>query len=133
MRFLSRWTTLALLFFVLCPAVFATHPVQALEGDEEIRQDVGDDRPYGIGVVIVDRNGQIVVDGSIEGSPAYKAGIRVGDVILSAGGHSLQGLSSTAASAKLLGRKSTSVKVSVRRKSDGKIVEHDLTRGYLWD
>ena len=133
MRFSSRWTALGLLLFILLPAALAAHPVQALEGDEEIRQDVGDDRPYGIGVVIVDRNGQIVVDSSVEGSPAYKAGIRAGDVILSAGGHSLQGLNSTAASAKLLGRKSTSVKVSVRRKSDGKIVEHDLVRGHLWD
>lgn len=133
MRFSSRWAVLGLLLFILLPAVLAAYPAQALEGDEEIRQDVGDDRPYGIGVVIVDRNGQIVVDSSIEGSPAYKAGIRAGDVILSAGGHSLRGLNTTAARNKLLGRKSTGVKVSVQRKSDGKVIEHDLIRGYLWD
>ena len=80
MRLLSRWSALALLLFVLYPAVFAAHSAWALEGDQEIRQDVGDDRLYGIGVFIIDQNGQIVVERSMEGSPAYKAGIRPGDV-----------------------------------------------------
>jgi C-terminal processing protease CtpA/Prc len=133
MRLLSRWSALALLLFVLYPAVFAAHSAWALEGDQEIRQDVGDDRLYGIGVFIIDQNGQIVVERSMEGSPAYKAGIRPGDVILSADGYSLRGRDSSAARTKLLGRKSTGVKVSVQRKSDGKVVEHDLVRGYLWD
>ncbi len=132
MRFSSRLAALGVLLFILLPAVLAAHPVRALEGDEEIRQAAPDDKPYGVGVLISERGGQIVVARSVEGSSAHQAGIKAGDVFLAAGGRSLKGVNLTTAINTISGPKGTHVKVVILSAGGGKTVELDLVRNYLW-
>src|SRR3981189_2541718 len=52
-------------------------------------------RYYGVGMTIVPRENYTYVLAPMPGSPAYRAGIRPGDVIMSVDGKSTQGLSSS--------------------------------------
>jgi carboxyl-terminal processing protease len=53
---------------------------------EEIKIEVGG-KLIGIGVTLSQRDNQVTVIAPIEGSPAYRAGIKSGDVILKVDGH----------------------------------------------
>ena len=68
----------------------------------------------GIGVTIDpdERQRGLVVLRVFEGSPAERAGLRAGDVIVAAGGTSLQGASTKEGSAKIRGRPGTSVELT---------------------
>ena len=68
----------------------------------------------GIGVTIDpdERQRGLVVLRVFEGSPAERAGLRAGDVIVAAGGTSLQGASTKEGSAKIHGRPGTSVELT---------------------
>lgn len=69
----------------------------------------------GIGALIDVVNSQVVITNLYEGFPAIQAGLRVGDVILSIDGISVEGKSTSAASSLLKGKPKTEVKLSVRR------------------
>src|SRR5690606_24762092 len=70
---------------------------------------------YGLGLSIVVVNGDITVTNLFEGSPAYRAGIRRGDVIANIKGQSAKGWTSEQAVAELKGPKGTSVNIAIRR------------------
>jgi carboxyl-terminal processing protease len=61
-------------------------------------------------------------------SPAERAGIEIGDVIVSVDGESIAGESSAAATAKIKGPEGTEVTVGVLRPSSGRVRELNLTR-----
>ena len=88
---------------------------------------------YGVGMSIQpqpDKNGAIhvVVLTPFEGTPAFKAGIRPGDVIMSIDGKSAEGLDSAAVAAMLKGPKGTHVKVEMAREGAEKALVFDLVR-----
>ena len=91
---------------------------------------------YGVGMSIQpqpDKTGvvHIVVLAPFEGTPAFKAGIRPGDVILSVDGKSATGLDSAAVAAMLKGNAGTHVSVTMQREGhDGPLV-FDLVRGEI--
>ena len=60
-------------------------------------------------------DGDITVQGIFEGSPAYKLGIRRGDIIAKIDGEDAKGWTSDQAVRKLRGPKGTSVEVSIKR------------------
>ncbi|MBM3750091.1 MAG: S41 family peptidase [Acidimicrobiia bacterium] len=70
---------------------------------------------YGLGLSIVVVNGDITVTNLFEGSPAYRSGIRRGDVIAVIKGESAKGWTSDQAVRELRGPKGTSVSISIRR------------------
>jgi len=70
---------------------------------------------YGLGLTIVVVNGDITVTNLFEGSPAYRSGIRRGDVIAVIKGESAKGWTSDQAVRELRGPKGTSVSISIRR------------------
>jgi carboxyl-terminal processing protease len=72
-------------------------------------------RYYGLGITIQVIDGDITVQALFEGSPAYKKGIRRGDVIARIGDEDAKGWTSDQAVRKLRGPKDTSVRVSIRR------------------
>ncbi|HQX83021.1 MAG TPA: S41 family peptidase [Vicinamibacterales bacterium] len=70
---------------------------------------------YGLGLSIVVVNDDITVTNLFEGTPAYRAGIRRGDVIAIIKGKSAKGWTSEQAVKELRGAKGTSVDISIRR------------------
>jgi carboxyl-terminal processing protease len=90
-------------------------------------------RYYGVGMQIQpqpDKAGviRIVVLAPFEGTPAYKAGIRPGDVILSVDGKSADGLDSAAVAGMLKGPKGTHVSVMMGREGKDTPLTFDLVR-----
>ena len=68
-------------------------------------------RYYGLGITIQVIDGDITVQALFEGSPAYKKGIRRGDVIAKIDGEDAKGWTSEQAVRKLRGPKGTTVQV----------------------
>src|SRR5450755_936369 len=88
---------------------------------------------YGVGMSIQpqpDKAGvvHIVVLAPFEGTPAYKAGIRPGDVIESVDGKSADGLDSSAVATMLKGPKGTHVSVVMSREGKDGPLAFDLVR-----
>ena len=88
---------------------------------------------YGVGMSIQpqpDKNGviHVVVLTPFEGTPAFKAGIRPGDMILTIDGKSAEGMDSSAVAALLKGPKGTHVKVDMAREGADKPLTFDLVR-----
>jgi carboxyl-terminal processing protease len=87
---------------------------------------------YGVGMTIqpqlIDGVARIVVLAPFEGTPAYKAGIRPGDTILSVDGKPTEGLDSTAVASLLKGPKGTHVSVVMAREGKDKPLNFDLVR-----
>ncbi len=69
----------------------------------------------GIGVQIIDSNGQIVVITPLPGSPALKAGIKAGDIIKYVDDYDITGVTSSQASLLIRGEEGTSVKIGILR------------------
>jgi len=85
-------------------------------------------RYYGVGMQIQPQNNKIVVVAPFEGTPAYKAGIRPGDVILFVDGKTTDGMDSAAVAALLKGPKGTHVQVTMGREGTEKPLVFDLVR-----
>jgi carboxyl-terminal processing protease len=88
---------------------------------------------YGVGMSIQpqpDKAGviHVVVLAPFEGTPAYKAGIRPGDVIMSIDGKSAEGLDSTAVASMLKGPRGTHVSVVMQREGAASPLTFDLIR-----
>ncbi|MBW8749307.1 MAG: S41 family peptidase [Acidobacteria bacterium] len=83
---------------------------------------------YGVGMQIQPQGNKIVVVAPFEGTPAYKAGIRPGDVIFSVDGKSTDGMDSAAVASLLKGARGTHVSVVMVREGSEKPLTFDLVR-----
>jgi carboxyl-terminal processing protease len=88
---------------------------------------------YGVGMTIqpiADKAGvlHVIVLAPFDGTPAFKAGIRPGDLILSVDGKSADGLDSAAVAAMLKGPKGTHVLVAMQREGHNGPLTFDLVR-----
>jgi carboxyl-terminal processing protease len=83
---------------------------------------------YGVGMTVQQRENQTVVLAPFVGSPAYKAGIRPGDIILKVDGKSCDGLTTTEVADMLKGAKGTIVHISLGREGWEKPIEVTVTR-----
>lgn len=83
---------------------------------------------YGLGISIVVVDGDITVVSLFEGSPAYKKGIRRGDIIAKIAGEDSKGWTSDQAVKKLRGPKGTMVHVSLKRSGYEQLIEVDVPR-----
>ncbi len=83
---------------------------------------------YGVGMTVQQRENQTVVLSPFVGSPAYKAGIRPGDIILKVDGKSCDGLTTTEVADMLKGAKGTVVHISLGREGWDKPIEVTVTR-----
>lgn len=84
----------------------------------------------GIGSYIMQRDGNVYISGPHKGSPADKAGLRSGDLIMSVDTVTVLGMTSDKVSERLKGPRGTTVKVKVKRPYVGadSILTFDIVR-----
>lgn len=83
----------------------------------------------GIGAIIFKRPGEgVIINEPYEGSPATKAGLQPGDMILSIDGTDVYGLESAECSERMKGKPGTSVRFKVRKVRGGDTVDISVTR-----
>jgi carboxyl-terminal processing protease len=73
---------------------------------------------FGIGIEISMENGQLIVVSPIEDTPAYKAGLKAGDIIMAVDGTPTQDLSMQEAVSKIRGPKNTEVELLILHKEE---------------
>lgn len=71
---------------------------------------------YGVGIEISTENNQLIVVSPIEDTPADKAGLKAGDVILAVDGQSTQDMTTQEAVSKIRGPKGTEVELLIMHK-----------------
>lgn len=82
----------------------------------------------GIGAELSVKEKQIIVVAPIDGSPAQRAGVKAGDVILRVNDESISGWTLQEAVEKIRGPKGTEVKLAVLHKSDTKATDITIVR-----
>src|SRR5437763_6344502 len=85
-------------------------------------------RYYGVGMTVIARGEHTVVMSPYVGTPAYKAGIRPGDVIVKIDDKPAQGLSSSEIADLLRGSRGTTVKITVSREGYADPLVFSVTR-----
>jgi carboxyl-terminal processing protease len=85
-------------------------------------------RYYGLGLSIVVVDGDITVMQLFEGSPAYRRGIRRGDVIARIKDQDAKGWTSDRAVRELRGEKGTTVKIAIRRAGYAGLIAMEVER-----
>ena len=85
-------------------------------------------RYYGLGIQIQVIDGDITVMSIFEGSPAYKKGLRRGDIIARIGEEDAKGWTSEKAVSKLKGPKGTEVKISLKRRGYEELIDLSVER-----
>jgi len=85
----------------------------------------------GLGLEITMRNGLPTVVTPIEDTPAWKAGIKSGDAIVKINDEITRGMTLTDAVKKLRGNPGESVRITIFRESEKKILEFKLTRDVI--
>jgi carboxyl-terminal processing protease len=83
---------------------------------------------FGIGLSIQTIDGDVTVMSLFEGSPAYRAGIRRGDVIARVKGEDAKNWTTEQTAKQLKGPKGTKVNISIRRPGYDKLIDMDVER-----
>ena len=83
---------------------------------------------FGVGMTVSSRNGKTVVIAPFPGSPAYKIGLRPGDIIFSVNDKATEGLNTTEVADLLKGPRGTQVKIVVSREGAPDYVTYTVTR-----
>jgi carboxyl-terminal processing protease len=87
---------------------------------------------YGIGVSIQVFDGDVTAMNVFEASPAYKKGIRRGDILANVEGEDAKGWTVEQAQRKLRGPKGTTVNVGVKRRGYEEMIKFSLTRDEVY-
>ncbi|OQX89765.1 MAG: hypothetical protein B6D65_01545 [candidate division Zixibacteria bacterium 4484_93] len=85
----------------------------------------------GLGIVIGIRDNVLTVISPIEGTPAYRMGVRAGDQIVKIEGKSTRGIIIEQAVKKLRGPRGTKVTISIRRPGEPKLLDYTITRDVI--
>lgn len=83
---------------------------------------------YGVGMTVAPRNNKTIVIAPFPGSPAYKAGIRPGDVIMIVNDKPTDGLNTTEVADLLKGPRGTPVQIVVSREGQEKPLTFNVIR-----
>ena len=86
---------------------------------------------YGVGMIITPRNNKIIVLAPFVGTPAYRAGIRPGDIILAVDGKTTENLGTPDVADMLKGPKGTTVHISILRETSDKPLEFTVVRAEI--
>ena len=83
---------------------------------------------YGVGMQVGPRNNKVIVIAPFAGAPAYRAGIRPGDIIIAVDGKQTDNMSTSDVADLLKGPKGTSVKITVLREGSDKPLDFNIIR-----
>ena len=82
----------------------------------------------GVGIIVSQENGKLIVISPIEDTPAYKAGIKSGDQIVAIDGKPLGDLRSNDATDSMRGEPGSTIKLKIHREGAKAPLEFELTR-----
>lgn len=85
----------------------------------------------GVGIEITMREGVLTVVSPIEDTPAFRAGIKAGDVIAKIDGEMTKEMTIMEAVKKMRGKKGTKVLLSIFRKGEPELIDFDITRAVI--
>ena len=85
----------------------------------------------GLGMQIDARDNRIVIVSPIEGTPAYRKGLRAGDIIWEINNESTDGMSSADASKIMRGEAGTSVELTIKRAGIADLLEFEVERAVI--
>jgi len=85
-------------------------------------------RYYGVGMTVTPRDGKTIVLAPFPGSPAYKAGLRPGDVIVQVEGKPTEGLTTSEIAELLKGPRGTTVHILIEREGHAEPVSFAIVR-----
>lgn len=100
-------------------------PEEVADFNQDVEKEFGG---IGIQVQINPRDGRLTVMTPLPGTPAYKAGVRAGDVIMEIEGQKTEGFSIADAIRLLKGPAGESVKIGVRHEGSEEIIPLTITR-----
>ncbi|MBZ5646895.1 MAG: S41 family peptidase [Acidobacteriia bacterium] len=83
---------------------------------------------YGVGMQVGPRNNKVIVIAPFVGTPAYRAGIRPGDVIVAVDGKPTDNLTTSEVAEMLKGPKGTAVRITILREGSDKPLEFKVVR-----
>ena len=111
------------------------HTVFLLPDDyQRMKESISGGNFYGIGVFIMldpDNYNWLTVSEPIEGTPAYKAGLKPGDVVIEIDGESTKGQPIDVAVTKIRGKEGTEVVLTVKRKGVNKHIKIPINRAFI--
>lgn len=85
----------------------------------------------GLGMQIDQRDDRIIIITPIEGSPAYKRGLRAGDVIMAIDGKDTEGMTTSQGADLMRGPAGTTVKLMIKRTGVAELMEFELERAVI--
>src|SRR3954447_13292527 len=83
---------------------------------------------YGVGMQVGPRNNKVIVIAPFVGTPAYRAGIRPGDIIIAVDGKPTDNMNTSDVVELLKGPKGTNVKITILREAAEKPLEFNVIR-----
>src|SRR6201987_3503751 len=83
---------------------------------------------YGVGMTVGPRNNKVIVIAPFVGTPAYRAGIHPGDIIIAVDGKATDNMSTSDVADLLKGPKGTTVHITILREGVEKPMEFSLVR-----
>ena len=85
----------------------------------------------GLGIIISVKDDELIIISPIEDTPAYRANIKAGDIIVEIDGKSAEGISVDEAVNSLRGEKGTEVTVGIKRENVEKILDISIIRDII--
>lgn len=85
----------------------------------------------GLGIEITIRNGLLTIVSPIEGTPAFRAGLRAGDIIVKIDGEITKGITLYQAVKKLRGKPGTKVTLTILREKDNRLEDVSIIRDVI--
>jgi carboxyl-terminal processing protease len=85
----------------------------------------------GLGIEVTQEGGYIKVISPIDDTPAFRAGVKPGDLITHLNGNSVQGLSLQEAVEQMRGERGTTIRLTIRREGAERPTELSLTRDVI--
>src|SRR5436305_7164819 len=83
---------------------------------------------YGVGMQVGPRNNKVIVIAPFVGTPAYRAGIRPGDIIIAVDGKPTDNMNTSDVAELLKGPKGTNVKITILREEVDKPMDFNIVR-----